>query len=59
MRGYNAQAATNEQVVIEAEITVDSLDFGHLEPMVTAARADLEAAAVTESPQVVLTDAGY
>ena len=60
MQGYNAQAATNEQqVVIAAELTVDSPDFGHLEPMVGAAQAELEAAGVGEAPQVVVADAGY
>ena len=35
LQGYNAQAAVNEhQVVVAAEITVESPDFGHLEPMV-------------------------
>ena len=29
-------------IVIAAEVTVDSPDFGHLEPMVTAAQAELE-----------------
>ena len=33
VQGYNAQVVTNEsQIVIAAEITVDSPDFGHLEP---------------------------
>ena len=42
MQGYNAQAVCNEQqIVIAAEVNVDSPDFGHLEPMVTAARAEL------------------
>jgi hypothetical protein len=60
MQGYNAQAATNEhQIVIAAEVTVDSPDFGHLEPMVDAAQAELAAAGVTEAPGVVLADAGY
>jgi hypothetical protein len=60
MQGYNAQAATNEQrVVIAAELTVDSPDFGHLEPMVSAVGAELEAAGVAEAPQVVVADAGY
>jgi hypothetical protein len=60
MQGYNAQAVcTEQQVVIAAEITVDSPDFGHLEPMVTAARSELEAAGVAECPQVVVADAGY
>ncbi|MDP9436576.1 MAG: hypothetical protein M3P93_15820, partial [Actinomycetota bacterium] len=39
VQGYNAQAVTTEnQIVIAAEVTVDSPDFGHLEPMITAAR---------------------
>jgi hypothetical protein len=60
MQGYNAQAATNErQIVVAAEVTIDSPDFGHLEPMVEAAEAELERAGVTESPEVVVADAGY
>ncbi len=59
-QGYNAQAAVNErQVVIAAEITVDSPDFGHLEPMVKATVRELENAGVSESPGVVLADPGY
>ena len=39
MQGYNAQAVVNEQqIVIAAEVNVDSPDFGHLEPMVTRRR---------------------
>ena len=39
VQGYNAQAVcTEQQIVIAAEVTVDSPDFGHLEPMVSAAR---------------------
>jgi len=45
--------------VIAAEINNDSPDFGHLEPMVGAARQELEAAGVTEIPEVVVADAGY
>jgi hypothetical protein len=31
--GYNAQAVcTEDQIVIAAEVTIDSPDFGHLEP---------------------------
>ena len=37
-RGYNAQAvATEQQIVIAAEVNVDSSDFGHLAGMVNAA----------------------
>jgi len=60
VQGYNAQAVTTaDQVVIAAEVTIDSPDFGHLEPMVAAARADLHYAGVTEHLEVVLADAGY
>jgi hypothetical protein len=60
VQGYNAQAATNErQIVIAAEVTVDSPDFGHLEPMVTAAQNELEQAGIGDSPELVLADAGY
>ncbi|MCA1700464.1 MAG: transposase, partial [Actinobacteria bacterium] len=60
LQGYNAQAATNEaQIVIAAEISADSPDFGHLEPMVTAAQSELKGAGVTDTPDVVLADSGY
>src|SRR4051812_3142234 len=60
VQGYNAQAVvTAEQIVIAAEVTVDSPDFGHLEPMVTAAQAELENAGIRDTPEVVLADAGY
>jgi transposase len=60
VQGYNAQATTTEdQIVIAAEVTVDTGDFGHLEPMVTAARDELHGAGVNDTPEVVLADAGY
>ena len=60
MQGYNAQAVvTAGQVVIAAEINTDSPDFGHLEPMVSSAQAELAGAGVTEAPSIVLADAGY
>jgi hypothetical protein len=60
VQGDNAQAVvTAEQIVIAAEVTVDSPDFGHLEPMVTAAQAELAHAGIRDTPQVVLADAGY
>jgi transposase len=59
LQGYNAQAAVNEhQIVVAAEVTVDSPDFGHLEPMVDATAREL-ARAGAESPGVVIADAGY
>jgi transposase len=60
MQGYNAQAVvTAGQVVIAAEINTDSPDFGHLEPMVSSAQAELAGAGVADAPSVVLADAGY
>ncbi len=60
VQGYNAQAVvTAEQIVIAAEVTVDSPDFGHLEPMVTAAERELAAVGIDTVPEVVLADAGY
>ncbi len=60
VQGYNAQAAvTAEQIVIAAEVTVDSPDFGHLEPMVTASERELIAIGIDALPEVVLADAGY
>src|SRR5215216_2611232 len=60
VQGYNAQAVcTEDQIVIAADVTVDSPDFGHLEPMITAARDELARAGVEQSPGVVLADAGY
>src|SRR3954449_7597012 len=60
VQGYNAQAVTTEDhIVIAAEVTIDSRDFGHLEPMVNAARAELERGGITQAPEVVLADARY
>jgi transposase len=59
-QGYNAQAAVNENhIVIAAEVSVESPDFGHLEPMVKATTNELENVGVEESPEVVVADAGY
>jgi transposase len=60
LQGYNAQAVANQnQIVIAAEVMTVAPDFGHLEPMLDAARRELEAAGVTEVPQVLVADAGY
>jgi transposase len=60
VQGYNAQAvATEDQIVIAAEVTVASPDFGHLEPMICAARDELRQIRVEHPPGVVLADAGY
>jgi hypothetical protein len=60
VQGYNAQLVTGEnQIIIAAEVNVDSPDFGHLEPMLSAARAELSKAGVTNKPGMALADAGY
>ena len=60
VQGYNAQAAvTRGQIIVAAEIAVESPDFGHLEPIVRAALQELEQAGVTQQPETVLADAGY
>jgi transposase len=60
IQGYNAQAACNERhLIVAAEVMTASPDFGHLGPMVSAARRELAAAGVTEQPEVVVADAGY
>jgi transposase len=60
VQGYNAQAAvTRGQIIVAAEIAVESPDFGHLEPAVGAALRELEDAGVTRRPDTVLADAGY
>jgi hypothetical protein len=60
MQSYNVQAAVNEhQVVVAAEVTIDSPDFGHLGPMVDATRRELQPAGVTDGPEIVVADAGY
>jgi hypothetical protein len=60
IQGYNAQAVvTEQQIIVAAEITTQSPDFGQLEPMVSAALRELENAGVRERPRTVLADAGY
>jgi transposase len=60
VQGYNGQAAVSEeQIVLAAEISVESPDFGQLEPMVDAAVCELERAGVAEKPKVAVADAGY
>jgi transposase len=60
VQGYNAQAAvTRGQIIVAAEITVESPDFGHLQPVVNATLRELGDAGVTQRPETVLADAGY
>ena len=60
VQGYNAQAVCNERhLILAAEVMTASPDFGHLEPMLNAARAELAGAGVNHRPEVVVADAGY
>src|SRR3954451_9351259 len=60
IQGYNAQAACNEHhLILAAEVMTASPDFGHLGPMVDAARPELAGAGVASKPDVVVADAGY
>jgi transposase len=60
LQGYNAQVVCNEQqIVLAAEISVSSADFGQLGPMIAAAERELTAAGITKPPEVALADAGY
>jgi len=57
---YNAQAVVGEgQIVLAAEISIESLDTANLQPMVETALRELDAAGVTETPAAALADAGY
>ena len=57
---YNAQAVTTEdQLIVAAEITTQGGDFEQLDPMISAAEAELTGAGVKDRPEVVLADAGY
>lgn len=59
-QGYNAQALVNEhQIVLAAEITLTSPDFGQLAPMVAATMRELEQIGVTDTPGVAVADSGY
>ena len=60
LQGYNAQTVvTEDQVIVAAEISIATQDFGHLGPVMAAARAELAGAGVQEQPAMVLADAGY
>ena len=59
-QAYNAQAVVNDkQVILAAEITNAAPDFGQLAPMFEATLRELAEQGVTETPQVLLADAGY
>src|SRR3954467_15834185 len=60
VQGYNGQVVTTaDQIVIAAEVNVDSPDFGHLEPMVRPALTEPERAGVEAVPEAVLAVGVY
>jgi transposase len=60
IQGYNAQAvATEDQIVVCADVITRSADGGQLGPMITTARQELAAAGSPDGPEIVLADAGY
>ena len=60
VQGYNVQAAVNEQhIVLAAEITVESVDFSQLKPMVDATLRELGRAGIREKPRAAVADARY
>lgn len=60
LQGYNAQAAaTAEQVVVAAEVTVTSNDQPHFVPMATAVSENLVDAGHEQSVGTYVADAGY
>ena len=60
LQGFNAQAvATQDQVIIAAEVSNDPADTHQFQPMIRAASDTLNEAGVTEHVGVVVADAGY
>jgi transposase len=56
----NAQAVTNEhQIILAADVTDQANDVRQTVPMVDQARANLDAAGVTDAIKAALGDAGY
>ena len=60
VQGYNAQAVVDQnQIVIAAEVSTEPVDFSALEPLMTAARRELEQANIPSRPRVAVADAGF
>jgi Transposase DDE domain/Transposase domain (DUF772) len=57
---HNAQAVVSEQqIVLAAEITTSTVDWSQLDPMISAAIAELEQAEVSDGPRVAPADCQY
>jgi hypothetical protein len=60
VQGYNAQAvATEDQIVVAAEVTDEHNDAAQLHPMIAAMNQSLAAAGIDDRPGQLLADAGY
>ncbi len=60
VQGYNAQAvATEDQIVVAAEVTDEHNDHGQLHPMIAATHRSLTDAGIHDRPKRLLADAGY
>lgn len=60
LQGFNAQAvATEDQIIIAAEVSNDGGDVHQFEPMVRAAAGTLDDAGIVDEIGVVVADAGY
>ena len=60
LQGFNAQAvATQDQIIIAAEVSNDGGDTHQFQPMIQAATESLSEAGVSDRVGVVVADAGY
>lgn len=60
VQGYNAQAvATEDQVIVAAEVTQDANDVKQLSPMLESCVENLSGIGIEEVPDVLVGDAGY
>ncbi|WP_198016981.1 transposase [Nocardioides sp. CF8] len=60
VQGYNAQAvATEDQIVVAAEVTDVHNDHARLHPMIAATNRSLAEAGIAEAVDRLLADAGY
>jgi transposase len=60
IQGYNAQAAaTEDQIVVAAEVMIGGTDQGLLAPMAARIAEELEQAGIDEPIGTLLADAGY
>jgi len=60
VQGYNAQAvATEDQIVVAAEVTDEHNDHGQLHPMIAATNQSLADAGIDDDVERLLADAGF